>query len=161
MGSYAARGIIPFPLHEQWIPAEQRMTSHVMHATHSAPRYEVHQTPSPRRKDQTSRHPHQLRRPFQPYRNCDVTGHSTAKSLNTTMHILCLKYLLNEIQIWRPGFDHRQKQRIFTLTSVFRPALRPTQPPIHRYWGSIPMRKCAPGTWRWPLTPSNAKVKNK
>jgi hypothetical protein len=30
----------------------------------------------------------------------------------------------------QPGFDHRQRQRIFLLTSVFRPALRPTQPPV-------------------------------
>jgi hypothetical protein len=31
---------------------------------------------------------------------------------------------------WRTGFSPRQRQRIFPLASVSRPALRPTQPPI-------------------------------
>jgi hypothetical protein len=30
----------------------------------------------------------------------------------------------------RSGFDPQQEQRIFPLTSVSRPALRPTQPPV-------------------------------
>jgi hypothetical protein len=34
------------------------------------------------------------------------------------------------LQTGRPGFDVRQWQMIFTLTSVSRPALRPTQPPV-------------------------------
>jgi hypothetical protein len=37
----------------------------------------------------------------------------------------------------RPGFDHRRKQRIFPLASVFRPALRPTQPPIQQIPGFL------------------------
>jgi hypothetical protein len=34
-------------------------------------------------------------------------------------------------------FDPRQRQRIFPLTSASRPALRPTQPPIHWVPGAI------------------------
>ena len=41
-----------------------------------------------------------------------------------------------------------------------RPALGPTQPPIQ--WAPVlfPGAKAA-GTWRWPLTPSNAEVKER
>jgi hypothetical protein len=35
-------------------------------------------------------------------------------------------------------FDPRQRQSIFPLASVSRPTLRPSQPPIHGYWGSFP-----------------------
>jgi hypothetical protein len=38
----------------------------------------------------------------------------------------------------RPGFDPRQRQRIFPLTSASRPSLGPTQPPV----------QCVPGVKR-------------
>jgi hypothetical protein len=37
----------------------------------------------------------------------------------------------------RPGFNPWQRQRIFLLVSVFRPPLRPTQPPIQRVLGVL------------------------
>jgi hypothetical protein len=54
----------------------------------------------------------------------------------------------------RSGFDPRQGQRVFPLASVSRPALGPTQPPVH--WvpgGPFPGGKSAAGAWCWPLTP--------
>jgi hypothetical protein len=42
------------------------------------------------------------------------------------------------LQTGRSGFDPRQRQRIFPLVSVSRPALRPTQPPILWVLGSFP-----------------------
>jgi hypothetical protein len=42
------------------------------------------------------------------------------------------------LQTGLSGFDPPQWQRIFPLTSMSRPALRPTQPPIQWVPGSIP-----------------------
>jgi hypothetical protein len=41
------------------------------------------------------------------------------------------------LQTGRPGFDHQQRQRNFPVASVFRPALRPTQPPIQWVQGFL------------------------
>jgi hypothetical protein len=61
--------------------------------------------------------------------------------------------LYNLYSVWLqtglPRFDLRQRQRIFPVASVSRPALRPTEPPIQ--W--IPWILSAVGAWRWPLTP--------
>jgi hypothetical protein len=40
-------------------------------------------------------------------------------------------YGLDDRAIGRSGFDPRQGKRIFPLSSVSRPALGPTQPPVH------------------------------
>jgi hypothetical protein len=37
----------------------------------------------------------------------------------------------------RPGFDPRQRQRIFPLTSASKPALGPTQPPLQWVPGAL------------------------
>jgi hypothetical protein len=39
--------------------------------------------------------------------------------------------------VGRPGFDLRQRQRIFPLTSSSRPALGPTQPPVQWVSGAL------------------------
>jgi hypothetical protein len=45
----------------------------------------------------------------------------------------------------RLGFDSRQRQRIFPLTSVSRPALGPTQPPVQWVPGVLSRDKARPG----------------
>jgi hypothetical protein len=45
-----------------------------------------------------------------------------------------------QCNVWiqtRPVFDPRQRQRMFPLTSVSRPALRPTQPPVQWVPGAL------------------------
>jgi hypothetical protein len=48
---------------------------------------------------------------------------------------------LSQYSAWlrtgRPGFDPRQRQRIFPLTSASRPAVGPTQPPVQRVLGAL------------------------
>jgi hypothetical protein len=52
------------------------------------------------------------------------------------------------LQTGRPGFDPRQRQRIFPLFSVSRPALGPTQPPVQWVPGVL-----SPGVKRgWGVT---------
>jgi hypothetical protein len=61
---------------------------------------------------------------------------------------------------WTAGFDPRQRQRIFPLTSASRPALGPTQPPVQ--WapgGSFPGGKARPGRDANHSPPSSAEVK--
>jgi hypothetical protein len=41
------------------------------------------------------------------------------------------------LQTARSGFDPRQRQKIFPLASVSRPALRPTQPPVQSVKGVL------------------------
>jgi hypothetical protein len=59
------------------------------------------------------------------------------------------------------GFNPRQRQRMFPLTSVSRPALGPTQPPIHTVGtrGSFPGGIVQPGRDADHSPPSSAKVK--
>jgi hypothetical protein len=54
----------------------------------------------------------------------------------------------------RPGFDPLQRQRIFPLAFVSRPALKPTQPPV-------PGSKARPGRDANHSPPSSAEVNNK
>jgi hypothetical protein len=59
-----------------------------------------------------------------------------------------------------PGFDPRQRQRIFPLTPASRPAVGPTQPPIHWVLGdSFPGGKSRPGRDADHSPPSSAEVK--
>jgi hypothetical protein len=57
-------------------------------------------------------------------------------------------------------FDSRLRQRTFSLTSVSRPALRPTQPPIQLVSGSCPGGKPRSGRDADHSHPSSAEVKN-
>jgi hypothetical protein len=60
------------------------------------------------------------------------------------------------------GVDPRLGQRIFPLTSVSRPALRPTQPPVQWVPGvPSPGVKARPGRDTDHSAPSSAEVKNK
>jgi hypothetical protein len=51
-------------------------------------------------------------------------------------------------------------KRIFPLASVSRPALGPTQPPVHVYWGSFPGARVRPGCDADHSPPSSAEVVN-
>jgi hypothetical protein len=51
------------------------------------------------------------------------------------------------------GVRSSQGQSIFPLTSVSRPALGPTQPPVQWEPGVLSPGQSAAGAWRWPLTP--------
>jgi hypothetical protein len=57
----------------------------------------------------------------------------------------------------RSGFDPRQTQEIFPLTSVSRPALEPTQPPVQWVPGVLSPR---PGRDADHSPPSSAEVVN-
>jgi hypothetical protein len=58
-------------------------------------------------------------------------------------------------------FDPRQRQRIFPLASVSRPALGPTQPPVQWVTGVLlPGGKARPGRDAGHSPPSSAEVKN-
>jgi hypothetical protein len=57
----------------------------------------------------------------------------------------------------RPGFDPRQRQRIFPLTSASRQALGPTQPPVQ--WSSFPGGRTRSGRDADHSPPSSAEVK--
>jgi hypothetical protein len=61
----------------------------------------------------------------------------------------------------RSGFDPRRGQRIFTLASVSRPALGPTQPPVQWVPGVLsPGGKARPGRDADHSSPSSAEVEN-
>jgi hypothetical protein len=61
----------------------------------------------------------------------------------------------------RSGFDPRQEQRIFPLSSVSRPALGPTQPPVQWVTRAIsPGVKARPGRDADHSPPSSAEVEN-
>jgi hypothetical protein len=61
----------------------------------------------------------------------------------------------------RPRFDSRQRQRIFPLSSVSRPALGPTQPPVQWVPRVLsPGAKARPGRDADHSPPSNAEVEN-
>jgi hypothetical protein len=63
--------------------------------------------------------------------------------LDTTLQ---RKYASLSIMSGRPIFDSQQRQSIFPLASVSRPALKPTQPAIHFSTGSpFPGVKCGRG----------------
>jgi hypothetical protein len=59
------------------------------------------------------------------------------------IHMCVYIYIYDEpgslvsIRTGRPGFDPRHRQRIFPLTSAYRPALRPTQPPVQWVPGAL------------------------
>jgi hypothetical protein len=73
-------------------------------------------------------------------------------------------YLLCHAKGWttgRSGFDPRQGQRIFPLTSVSRPTLRPTQPPVQWVPGVLsPGVKARPGRDADHSPPFSAEVVN-
>jgi hypothetical protein len=59
------------------------------------------------------------------------------------------------------GVDPRQGQRIFPLSSVSRPALGPTQPPVQWVPGVLsPGVKAGPGRDADHSPPSSVEVKN-
>jgi hypothetical protein len=61
----------------------------------------------------------------------------------------------------RSGFDPRQMKRIFSVVSVFRPALGPTQPPVQWVPGVLSSGgKARPGRGADNSSPSSAEVKN-
>jgi hypothetical protein len=60
----------------------------------------------------------------------------------------------------RSVFDSRQEQRNFPLTSMARPDLRPTQPPVQWVPGFLSQGQSAAEAWGWPLTSSSAEFKN-
>jgi hypothetical protein len=72
---------------------------------------------------------------------------------------LCHSVWLDQ-QTGRPGFDLRQRQRVFPLAHVSRPALRPTQPPIQWVLLALSRELKAAVAWRWSLAPSSAEIKN-
>jgi hypothetical protein len=60
----------------------------------------------------------------------------------------------------RPGFDFRQGQEIFLFSTVFRPALGPTQLPIRWLPGTLSQEVKRPGNEADHFFPSSAEVKN-
>jgi hypothetical protein len=61
----------------------------------------------------------------------------------------------------RSEFDPRQRQRIFPLASVSRPAMGPTQPPVQWVPGSpFPKAKVRPGCNADHSPPSSTEVEN-
>jgi hypothetical protein len=77
-----------------------------------------------------------------------IVSGSTLTVSSNTFCILCFSTLqvwdvgqLSQYSVWlrtgRPGFDPRQRQNIFPLTSVSRPALGPTQPPVQWVPGAL------------------------
>jgi hypothetical protein len=63
------------------------------------------------------------------------------------------------LQTGWPGFDPRQRQRIFPLTSASRPALGPPSLLYNGYGGLFPRGKVRPGRDADHLPPSSAEVK--
>jgi hypothetical protein len=57
------------------------------------------------------------------------------------------------------GFGSRRGLGIFLLTTVFRAALRPTQPPIQWVTGALSLGVKRPGREADHLPPSSAEVK--
>jgi hypothetical protein len=57
------------------------------------------------------------------------------------------------------GFDSRRGVGILLFTTVFRPALVPTQPPIQSVTGALSLRVKRPGREADHSTPSSAEVK--
>jgi hypothetical protein len=58
------------------------------------------------------------------------------------------------------GFEYRQELGIFPFTTVSRPALGPTQPPIQRLPGDLSLRIKQPGRETEHSPPSSAVIKN-
>jgi hypothetical protein len=63
------------------------------------------------------------------------------------------------LQTGRLRFEPRQRQRTFPVSSVSRPALRPTHPPVQWVPGSFTMGKARPGRDADHSPPSSAKVR--
>jgi hypothetical protein len=61
--------------------------------------------------------------------------------------------------IWVLGFDSRCGLGIFLLTTAYRTALRPTQPPIQWVLGALSLGVKRPGREADQSPPSNAEVK--
>jgi hypothetical protein len=64
------------------------------------------------------------------------------------------------IQSWRYNIMSRQELRIFLFTTVSRPALRPTQPPIQWVPGALSLGVKRPGHEADHSSPSSTEVKN-
>jgi hypothetical protein len=80
---------------------------------------------------------------------------SSYKILHTKFSGIALGYRLDN-----PGFEFRQGLGIFHFITVSRPALEPTQPPIHWVSGAVSLRIKRPGRKADHSPPSTAEVKN-
>jgi hypothetical protein len=80
-----------------------------------------------------------------------------AMKVRVAQSLLCLT---TDWMTGRSGFDPWQEQRIFLLTSVSKPALRSTQPPVQWVLGVLSPGQSAAGASRRPLTRTRVEVKN-
>jgi hypothetical protein len=85
-----------------------------------------------------------------------ITVFQHASEYSLIGYVVIYNELRNTEWTGRPGFDPRQRQRIFLPVSASRPTLGPTQPLIQ--W--VPGGKSWPGRDADHSPPSSAEVKN-
>jgi hypothetical protein len=74
-----------------------------------------------------------------------MSGHRHAPAVSTSGKSPRYPMEAVSLQTGQPEFGPQQCQRIFSLTSVSRPARKPTQPPIQWVKGVFPGGKVRPG----------------
>jgi hypothetical protein len=82
---------------------------------------------------------------------------SAARAMLVNAATICIKTIPTGWTTGRSGFDPRRGQRIIPLTSVSRPALGPTQPPVQWVPGVL---SPGPGGDADHSPPSSAEVEN-